>query len=159
MEVEKEIKKRYQKAFPNSEISNLLPLEIGGIYRWRRNGEKHMFNPTTIAKLQQAVRLNSPESYKEYSNMVNEQSENLMTIRGLFEFNNYDPISIDEVEPWTEIVKKFKTGAMSYGSISQEAHENLAIAMNRIGGKSNSGEGGEDAKRFQKDQNGNAKSS
>ena len=159
MEVEKEVKKRYQKAFPNSEISNLLPLEIGGIYRWRRTGEKHMFNPTTIAKLQQAVRLNSPESYKEYSKMVNEQSENLMTIRGLFEFNNYDPISIDEVEPWTEIVKKFKTGAMSYGSISQEAHENLAIAMNRIGGKSNSGEGGEDAKRYQKDLNGDSRNS
>ncbi len=159
MEVEKEIKKRYQKAFPNSEIANLLPLEIGGIYRWRRTGEKHMFNPTTIAKLQQAVRLNSPESYKEYSNMVNNQSENLMTIRGLFEFNNLDPIPIDEVEPWTEIVKKFKTGAMSYGSISQEAHENLAIAMNRIGGKSNSGEGGEDSKRFQKDTNGDSKNS
>ena len=159
MEVEKEVKKRYQKAFPNSEISNLLPLEIGGIYRWRRNGEKHMFNPTTIAKLQQAVRLNSPESYNEYSKMVNEQSENLMTIRGLFEFNNYDPIPLDEVEPWTEIVKKFKTGAMSYGSISQEAHENLAIAMNRIGGKSNSGEGGEDAKRYQKDLNGDSRNS
>uniref|UniRef100_UPI00286AD96D glutamate synthase large subunit n=1 Tax=Flavobacterium sp. TaxID=239 RepID=UPI00286AD96D len=159
MEVEKEVKERYKKAFPNSEISNLLPLEIGGIYRWRRTGEKHMFNPTTIAKLQQAVRLNSPESYTEYSKMVNEQSENLMTIRGLFEFNNYDPISIDEVEPWTEIVKKFKTGAMSYGSISQEAHENLAIAMNRIGGKSNSGEGGEDAKRFQKDTNGDSRNS
>ena len=142
MEVEKEVKKRFQKAFPNSKVANLLPLEIGGIYRWRRNGEKHMFNPTTISKLQQAVRLNSPESYAEYSKMVNEQSANLMTIRGLFEFNNLDPISIDEVEPWTEIVKKFKTGAMSYGSISQEAHENLAIAMNRIGGKSNSGEGG-----------------
>ena len=159
MEIEKEIKKRYQNAFPNSKIANLLPLEIGGIYRWRRNGEKHMFNPTTISKLQQAVRLNSPESYKEYSEMVNNQSENLMTVRGLFEFNNLDPISIDEVEPWTEIVKKFKTGAMSYGSISQEAHENLAIAMNRIGGKSNSGEGGEDPKRFQKELNGDSRNS
>ena len=159
MEVEKEVKKRYQKAFPNSKIANLLPLEIGGIYRWRRNGEKHMFNPTTISKLQQAVRLNSPESYKEYSKMVNDQSENLMTIRGLFEFNNLDPIAIDEVESWTEIVKKFKTGAMSYGSISQEAHENLAIAMNRIGGKSNSGEGGEDSKRFQKELNGDSRNS
>ena len=159
MEIEKEIKKRYQNAFPNSKIANLLPLEIGGIYRWRRNGEKHMFNPTTVSKLQQAVRLNSPESYKEYSEMVNNQSENLMTIRGLFEFNNLDPISIDEVEPWTEIVKKFKTGAMSYGSISQEAHENLAIAMNRIGGKSNSGEGGEDPKRFRKELNGDSRNS
>ena len=159
MEIEKEIKKRYQNTFPNSKIANLLPLEIGGIYRWRRNGEKHMFNPTTVSKLQQAVRLNSPESYKEYSEMVNNQSENLMTIRGLFEFNNLDPISIDEVEPWTEIVKKFKTGAMSYGSISQEAHENLAIAMNRIGGKSNSGEGGEDPKRFRKELNGDSRNS
>ena len=159
MEIEKEIKKRHQNAFPNSKIANLLPLEIGGIYRWRRNGEKHMFNPTTVSKLQQAVRLNSPESYKEYSEMVNNQSENLMTIRGLFEFNNLDPISIDEVEPWTEIVKKFKTGAMSYGSISQEAHENLAIAMNRIGGKSNSGEGGEDPKRFRKELNGDSRNS
>ena len=159
IEVEKEVKKRYQKAFPNSKVASLLPLEIGGIYRWRRNGEKHMFNPTTISKLQQAVRLNSPESYKEYSNMVNDQSKNLMTIRGLFEFNNLDPIAIDEVEPWTEIVKRFKTGAMSYGSISREAHENLAIAMNRIGGKSNSGEGGEDPKRFQKDLNGDSRNS
>jgi glutamate synthase (ferredoxin) len=159
MEVEKEVKKRYQKAFPNSKVASLLPLEIGGIYRWRRNGERHMFNPTTIAKLQQAVRLNSPESYKEYANMVNDQSKRLMTIRGLFEFNNLDPISIDEVEPWTEIVKRFKTGAMSYGSISLEAHENLAIAMNRIGGKSNSGEGGEDPKRFQKDLNGDSRNS
>ena len=159
MEIEKEVKKRYQNAFPKSEIANLLPLEIGGIYRWRRSGEKHMFNPTTISKLQQAVRLNSPESYKEYADMVNDQSKNLMTIRGLFEFNNLDPISIDEVEPWTEIVKKFKTGAMSYGSISLEAHENLAIAMNRIGGKSNSGEGGEDPKRFQKELNGDSKNS
>jgi glutamate synthase (NADPH) large chain len=159
MEIENEIKKRYQNAFPNSEVASLLPLEIGGVYRWRRTGEKHMFNPTTISKLQQAVRLNSPESYKEYSTMVNDQSKNLMTIRGLFEFNNLDPIDINEVEPWTEIVKKFKTGAMSYGSISQEAHENLAIAMNRIGGKSNSGEGGEDSKRFQKDLNGDSRNS
>lgn len=159
IEVEKEIKERYQKAFPNSSVASLLSLEIGGIYRWRRTGEKHMFNPTTISKLQQAVRLNSPESYKEYATMVNDQSKNLMTIRGLFEFNNLDPISIDEVEPWTEIVKKFKTGAMSLGSLSQEAHENLAIAMNRIGGKSNSGEGGEDPKRFQKDINGDSRNS
>lgn len=159
IEIEKEIKKRYIKAFPKSKIADLLPLEIGGIYKWRRNGEKHMFNPTTISKLQQAVRLNSPASYKEYSKMINEQSENLMTIRGLFEFNNLDPIPIEEVESWTEIVKKFKTGAMSYGSISQEAHENLAIAMNRIGGKSNSGEGGENPKRFQKELNGDSRNS
>ena len=91
--------------------------------------------------------------------MINDQSEKLMTIRGLFEFSDLDPIPIEEVEPWTEIVKRFKTGAMSLGSISQEAHENLAIAMNKIGGKSNSGEGGEDVKRFLPDKNGDWKNS
>ena len=118
-----------------------------------------MFNPTTVAKLQQAVRLSDQASYNVYAKAINEQSENLMTIRGLFEFDNFDPIPLDEVEPWTDIVKRFKTGAMSYGSISREAHENLAIAMNRIGGKSNSGEGGEDRKRFQPDVNGDSRNS
>jgi glutamate synthase (ferredoxin) len=113
----------------------------------------------SIAKLQDSVRTNKPQKYKEYSEIINNQSKQLMTIRGLFEFTNYDPISIDEVEPWTNIVKRFKTGAMSYGSISKEAHENLAIAMNRIGGKSNSGEGGEDQERFYKDSNGDWKNS
>tara|TARA_R110002051_G_scaffold239891_6_gene300555 strand:+ start:2948 stop:7456 length:4509 start_codon:yes stop_codon:yes gene_type:complete len=158
-EIEKEIAKRHQKAFNTHEVAANLDLEMGGEYRWRRDGEKHMFNPLSIAKLQQSVRNNEPESYKEFADMVNEQSANLMTIRGLFEFSNYDPIPLDEVEPWTEIVKRFKTGAMSYGSISKEAHENLAIAMNRIGGKSNSGEGGEDAERFYKNQNGDWKNS
>ncbi|MEO0525762.1 MAG: glutamate synthase large subunit [Bacteroidota bacterium] len=158
-EIEKEITKRHKKAFKQQEIAANLDLEIGGEYRWRRDGEKHMFNPISIAKLQKSVRNNEPETYKEFSKMVNEQSRSLMTIRGLFEFSNYDPIPLDEVEPWTEIVKRFKTGAMSYGSISKEAHENLAIAMNRIGGKSNSGEGGEDATRFYKSQNGDWKNS
>jgi glutamate synthase (ferredoxin) len=103
--------------------------------------------------------LNKASTYKEFADLVNDQSKDLMTIRGLFEFTNYDPIPIDEVEPWTEIVKRFKTGAMSYGSISKEAHENLAIAMNRIGGKSNSGEGGEDQERFYKDSDGDWKNS
>lgn len=154
-EIEREISNRHRKAYGEKEIPANLDLEIGGQYRWRRDGEKHMFNPLTIAKLQKSVRNNEPESFKEFSEMINEQSKNLMTIRGLFEFSNYDPIPLEEVEPWTEIVKRFKTGAMSYGSISKEAHENLAIAMNRIGGKSNSGEGGEDAERFYKDQTGN----
>ncbi len=158
-EIEKEISKRHQKAYSKNEIAANLDLEIGGEYRWRRDGEKHMFNPLSIAKLQKAVRGNEPDTYKEFAKMVNEQSENLMTIRGLFEFSNYDPIPLDEVEPWTEIVKRFKTGAMSYGSISKEAHENLAIAMNRIGGKSNSGEGGEDAQRFYKNQTGDWRNS
>ena len=118
-----------------------------------------MLNPTTIAKLQQAVKQNKWESYEIYSKMINEQSEKLMTIRGLFEFSSFDPIPLEEVEPWTDIVKRFKTGAMSLGSISAEAHENLAIAMNRIGGKSNSGEGGEDPQRFQPENNGNWRNS
>ena len=158
-EVEREMSNRHKNAFFNSTIDNNLRLDIGGDYRWRRNGERHMFNPTTVAKLQQAVRTNNTDSYKAYAKVINEQSESLMTIRGLFEFQNLDPIAIDEVEPWTEIVKRFKTGAMSYGSISSEAHENLAIAMNRIGGKSNSGEGGEDQKRFRKDLNGDSRNS
>ncbi|SHG14309.1 glutamate synthase (NADH) large subunit [Arenibacter palladensis] len=158
-EIEKEIAKRHQRAYLDKDIAANLDLEIGGQYRWRRDGEKHLFNPLSIAMLQKSVRNNEPESYKEFAQMVNEQSKDLMTIRGLFEFSNYDPIPLDEVEPWTEIVKRFKTGAMSYGSISKEAHENLAIAMNRIGGKSNSGEGGEDAERFYKNQTGDWKNS
>lgn len=158
-EIEKEITERYKYAYPDTQIKNRLGLNIGGDYRWRRNGERHMFNPTTVAKLQQAVRLSDQKSYDVYSKTINEQSERLMTIRGLFEFDQLDPIPIEEVEPWTEIVKRFKTGAMSYGSISREAHENLAIAMNRIGGKSNSGEGGEDRRRFQKDVNGDSRNS
>jgi len=158
-EIEKEIDQRYKQAYPDNQIDKNLGLNIGGDYRWRRNGERHLFNPTTVSKLQQAVRLSDQKSYDVYAKAINEQAENLMTIRGLFEFDNLDPIPLEEVEPWTEIVKRFKTGAMSYGSISREAHENLAIAMNRIGGKSNSGEGGEDRKRFQKDSNGDSRNS
>ena len=158
-EIEKEINERYKYAYPDTQIKNRLGLNIGGDYRWRRNGERHMFNPTTVAKLQQAVRLSDQGSYDVYAKTINEQSQNLMTIRGLFEFDNLDPIPLEEVEPWTDIVKRFKTGAMSYGSISREAHENLAIAMNRIGGKSNSGEGGEDRERFQPNVNGDSRNS
>ena len=158
-EIEKEIENRHERAYREREIDANLDLDIGGQYRWRRNGEKHQFNPLTVAKLQQSVRSNDPKTYKEYAELINQQSKDLMTIRGLLEFSNYDPIPIDEVEPWTEIVKRFKTGAMSYGSISQEAHENLAIAMNRIGGKSNSGEGGENPERFYKNVNGDWRNS
>ncbi|GFR75361.1 glutamate synthase family protein [Elysia marginata] len=158
-EIEKEVFLRHRMAFPNREVEGVLKLNIGGQYRWRRNEEHHMFNPTTVAKLQQAVQQNSYTSYEKYAEMINNQSAQLMTIRGMFEFTEFDPIPIEEVEPWTEIVKRFKTGAMSFGSISKEAHENLAIAMNRLGGKSNSGEGGEDPDRFQKDNNGNLRNS
>ncbi|WP_452225081.1 glutamate synthase large subunit [Lacinutrix chionoecetis] len=155
-EIEQEIVKRHKKAFHK----NIEPtIEVGGDYRWRRGQEKHMFNPLTVAKLQESVRTNKASTFKEYSELVNNQSKSLMTIRGLFEFDQFDPIPIDEVEPWTEIVKRFKTGAMSYGSISKEAHENLAVAMNRIGGKSNSGEGGEDQERFYKTSQGDWKNS
>ena len=133
-EIEKEISNRHSKAYVH-EFNLGLPLEIGGEYRWRRDSEAHVVNPQTIASLQQAVRQNKPESYDAFAKMINEQNEKLMTLRGLFEFSSFDPIPIDQVEPWTEVVKRFKTGAMSLGSISQEAHENLAIAMNRIGGK------------------------
>ncbi len=157
VEIEKEIRKRHDRAFKTKDT--FAKIEIGGDYRWRRDGEKHAFNPLTVAKLQKAVRLNEPKTYKEYSQLVNEQSKQKMTLRSLFEFTNLDPIPIEEVEPWTEIVKRFKTGAMSYGSISKEAHENLAIAMNRIGGKSNSGEGGEDQNRFYKEADGDWRNS
>ena len=155
--LEKEISTRINNAF-NKE-NNFSSIEIGGDYRWRRDGEAHMLNPKTISKLQESVRTEKYETYKEYSDQINKQNEQYMTIRGLLKFIDYDPIPIEEVEPWTEIVKRFKTGAMSYGSISKEAHENLAIAMNRIGGKSNSGEGGEDSIRFFRDQNGDLKNS
>ncbi|WP_299520124.1 glutamate synthase large subunit [Winogradskyella sp.] len=156
-EIEQEIVKRHRKAFQVNDTN--ADIEIGGDYRWRRGQEKHMFNPLTVAKLQEAVRTNKASTYKEYSKLVNDQSKNLMTIRGLFEFDQFDPIPLEEVESWTEIVKRFKTGAMSYGSISKEAHENLAIAMNRIGGKSNSGEGGEDQERFYKSSQGDWRNS
>ena len=156
-EIEQEIVKRHKKAFQTNDTN--LDIEIGGDYRWRRGQEKHMFNPLTVAKLQESVRTNKASTFKEFSELVNNQSKQLMTIRGLFEFDQYDPIPLEEVEPWTAIVKRFKTGAMSYGSISKEAHENLAVAMNRIGGKSNSGEGGEDQERFYKSSQGDWKNS
>jgi len=155
--LEKELSERHSSAFKNE--NKFTSLEIGGNYRWRRNGEAHLLNPSTISKLQQAVKDDKYETYKVYSDLINKQTKQLMTIRGMFKLVDFDPIPIEEVEPWTEIVKRFKTGAMSYGSISKEAHENLAIAMNRIGGKSNSGEGGEDASRFIKDKNGEWKNS
>ena len=154
--LEKELAKRHKSAFIKDEF---VSLEIGGSYRWRRNGEAHMLNPGSISKLQQAVKEDKFETYKVYADLINNQNKQLMTIRGMFKLVDHDPIPIEEVEPWTEIVKRFKTGAMSYGSISKEAHENLAIAMNRIGGKSNSGEGGEDSARFIKEKDGTWKNS
>jgi glutamate synthase (NADPH/NADH) large chain len=125
-------------------------LDAGGEYAWRARGEEHMWTPDAIAKLQHATRANSASTYREYADIINDQSKRHMTFRGLFEFR-YDqckPVAIEEVEPAAEIVKRFSTGAMSLGSISTEAHATLALAMNRIGGKSNTGEGGEDRRRF-----------
>jgi len=129
-------------------------LDVGGQYQFRARGERHMFNPYTIARLQEAVRSGSFETFQQYSDYINQQAEHLCTLRGLFRFKPGVPIPIEEVEPAKEIVKRFKTGAMSFGSISKEAHETLAIAMNRIGGKSNTGEGGEDEERYRRDPNG-----
>jgi len=135
------------------------PLDPGGLYKWRRRGERHAYNPDTVPALQHAVRAGSYKMWKKYSALVNEDSKRLFNIRGLLSFKAGNPISITEVEPATEIVKRFKTGAMSFGSISKEAHENLAIAMNRIGGRSNTGEGGEDPDRFKTDANGDSRRS
>jgi len=144
---------RHHKAFPEERVSNPL-LDVGGQYQWRREGEYHLFNPETVAKLQVAVRQDSFKTFREYSELINNQSRNLCTLRGLLQFRKGNPIPLEDVEPAKEIVKRFATGAMSFGSISKEAHENLAIAMNRIGGKSNTGEGGEDPGRYQRDANG-----
>ncbi|KQU04608.1 glutamate synthase [Rhodococcus sp. Leaf7] len=136
-------------------------LETGGEYQWRREGEYHLFNPDTVFKLQHATRTGQYSVFKEYTRMVDDQSERLASLRGLFRFKTEGrtAISIDEVESAREIVKRFSTGAMSYGSISAEAHETLAIAMNRLGGRSNSGEGGEDVARFTPDENGDSRRS
>jgi glutamate synthase domain-containing protein 2/glutamate synthase domain-containing protein 3 len=134
-------------------------LDVGGQYQWRRRGEFHMYNPESIAKLQHAVRKGSYPLFKEYTRLVDDSSREICTLRGLLRFKPAKPIPLAEVEPASEIVKRFKTGAMSLGSISREAHENLAIAMNRIGGKSNTGEGGEDPVRFTPDANGDLRRS
>ncbi|QUS62166.1 glutamate synthase large subunit [Synechocystis sp. PCC 7338] len=123
-------------------------LDVGGEYQWRKDGEEHLFSPQTIHLLQRAVREGNYDLYKQYAALVNEQNQKFFTLRGLLDFKARSPISLEEVEPVEAIMKRFKTGAMSYGSISKEAHESLAIAMNRIGGKSNTGEGGEDPERF-----------
>ncbi|WP_371096449.1 glutamate synthase large subunit [Streptomyces sanglieri] len=148
--VAKEVAARHAKGYPASGISaSHRALEIGGEYQWRREGEPHLFDPETVFRLQHATRNKRYDIFKKYTDRVNEQSERLMTLRGLFGFkSDREAIDIDEVESVSDIVKRFSTGAMSYGSISREAHETLAIAMNQLGGKSNTGEGGEDADRL-----------
>jgi glutamate synthase (NADPH) large chain len=146
-----EVAARHAKAYPADGIAPAhRRLEIGGEYQWRREGEPHLFDPDTVFRLQHATRTRRYDIFKQYTGRVNEQAERLMTLRGLFRFRSGErpPVPIDEVEPVGEIVKRFSTGAMSYGSISREAHETLAIAMNQLGAKSNTGEGGEDSDRL-----------
>ena len=144
---------RHRQGFPKAQSRKHL-LDVGGQYQWRRDGEFHLFNPESVAKLQVATRHGDYRLFKQYSTLINDQSRNMCTLRGLFKLKKGDPVPLDEVEPASEIVKRFATGAMSFGSISKEAHENLAIAMNRIGAKSNTGEGGEDPARYIRDPNG-----
>jgi glutamate synthase (NADPH/NADH) large chain len=160
--IAKETIERHHIAYPpGGEIPGAKKLQIGGEYQWRREGEPHLFDPETVFTLQHATRSKRFDVFKRYTQRVDDQSRRLMTLRGLFDFR-FDlrkPIPLDEVEPASEIIKRFATGAMSYGSISQEAHETLAIAMNRIGGKSNTGEGGEDPARNTPDGNGDLRRS
>ena len=158
--VEEEQLERHSFAFPQQEIEGTMDLDPGGTYQWRRHGEVHQWNPDTIAKLQYATRSNSWQSYQEFSRAVNDQSRQLATLRGLLEFKSGNqPVPLEEVEPAREIVKRFATGAASFGSISKEAHETMAIAMNRIGARSNTGEGGEDFNRYTPDANGDSRNS
>jgi glutamate synthase (NADPH/NADH) large chain len=157
--IAQEVKLRHHHAFPERSV-NGRQLDPGGQYQWRADGEYHLFNPQSVHKLQHACRTNNYDVFKEYSALINDRSTKLCTLRGLMELKPANtPIPIDEVEPVEAIVKRFKTGGMSYGSISKEAHESLAIAMNRIGGKSNTGEGGEDPVRYVLDANGDSRNS
>ncbi len=150
---------RHARAFPERD-GGLAGVDWGGQYQWRHDGEHHLFNPDTIFKLQHATRSGKRDVFREYTALVNDQSRRMATLRGLMELrSDRGPIPIDEVEPAASIFPRFATGAMSFGSISAEAHETLAIAMNRIGGKSNTGEGGEDARRFTPDANGDLRRS
>ncbi len=157
--IAREAATRHHAAF-DSPANLSEELDAGGNYQWRRRGEYHMYNPDTVAKLQQAVRLGSYKLFKEYTRLVDDASRNMATLRSLLRFSpKRAPVPLEEVEPASEIAKRLKTGAMSFGSISKEAHETLAIAMNRIGGKSNTGEGGEDPARFLPDANGDSRRS
>ncbi|HEY1718647.1 MAG TPA: glutamate synthase large subunit, partial [Verrucomicrobiae bacterium] len=156
--IAEEALERHRHAFPDRQVNGVL--DAGGQYQWRDNGEFHLFNPQSIHKLQNACRTGNYKIFQEYAALINNQAKNLCTLRGLLDFKFAEnPIPIEEVESVDEIVKRFKTGAMSYGSISKEAHEALAVAMNRIGGRSNTGEGGEDPARYIPEPNGDSKNS
>lgn len=157
-----EVLAHHRRAYPADDVhASHRSLTVGGEYQWRREGELHLFNPQTVFRLQHSTRQGRYDIFKQYTQAVDKQAEKLMTLRGLFRFRTgvRPPVPIDEVEPVEEIVKRFGTGAISYGSISQEMHETLAIAMNRLGGRSNTGEGGEDSDRFTPDANGDSRRS
>jgi glutamate synthase domain-containing protein 2 len=158
-EIERETRARHAYAYPERAVPGVLDLKPGGYYQWRRDGEYHMYNPDTISLLQHSTRSGSYESFQQFTKLIDEENRRLCTIRGLLEFKPGDAIPIDEVETGAEIVKRFATGAASLGSISREAHETMAIAMNRIGARSNTGEGGEDYHRYTPDGNGDSRQS
>ncbi len=157
--IAREVLMRHTAAFAERKRALQTELPSGGQYQWRADGEFHLFNPESIHRLQKAVRTDSYNTYKSYAELIDDRAKNLSTLRGLLDFKQGDPIPLEEVESVESIMKRFKTGAMSYGSISKEAHETLAIAMNRIGGKSNTGEGGEDPDRYIPMENGDSKNS
>lgn len=158
-EIAEETRRRFESAYPDREVDEEA-LDPGGVYQWRRGGERHMYNPKTVHMLQYASRINDYEKYKQFSKLANDEERDFFTLRGLLDFNfDGDPVPLEEVESVESICKRFKTGAMSYGAISKETHEALAIAMNRIGGKSNTGEGGEDPDRFTPDPSGDLRRS
>jgi glutamate synthase (NADPH/NADH) large chain len=150
---------RHDRGFGTPEAPEVDDLPVGGLYQWRRRGEPHKWNPATIATLQDAVRRNDATRFAEFERLCDAEDDSLVTLRGLLEIAPGTPIPLDEVEPASAIVKRFVTGAMSFGSISAEAHETLAIAMNRLGAMSNSGEGGEEPHRFEPDENGDLRRS
>jgi glutamate synthase domain-containing protein 2/glutamate synthase domain-containing protein 1/glutamate synthase domain-containing protein 3 len=165
-EVAEEALRRHEHAWPQTTVPQTLELDVGGRYQWRRKGEAHVFNPDVVAALQRSTQINSREEFKKFQRLIDEQQTKLLTLRGLLDFRwaaddptSVGPVPLDEVEPAKEIVRRFATGAMSYGSISKEAHETLAVAMNRLGGWSNTGEGGEDPVRYQLEPNGDSKNS
>ena len=164
--VAEESSNRHEHAWPKTSVPQTLELDVGGRYQWRRKGEAHMLSPDVVSTLQRSTQINSREEFKKYQKLIDEQQTKLLTLRGLLDFQWADAssggqgaIPLDEVEPAKEIVKRFATGAMSYGSISKEAHETLAVAMNRLGGRSNTGEGGEDPVRYQLEPSGDSKNS
>jgi glutamate synthase (ferredoxin) len=165
-DIAEESLRRHEHAWPRTNVPQTLELDVGGRYAWRRKGEAHMLAPDVVSSLQRATQINSREEFRKYQKLIDEQQTKLLTLRGLLDFKwaaddpaSAGPVPLEEVEPAKEIVKRFATGAMSYGSISKEAHETLAVAMNRLGGWSNTGEGGEDPVRYQLDPSGDSKNS